>query len=134
MENNAPEISPDVADPTVEAMAYLGDAVVELLVRERLVKKGLCDSSGLNREAVKYVKATSQSDAVERVFPMLTEEEQSLYRRGRNAGHGKNTPKSASVIEYGRATGFETIFGALWLKGETRRAKELILLAFPGLR
>ena len=133
MENNAPEISPDVADPTVEAMAYLGDAVVELLVREHLVRKGLCDSSQLNREAVKYVKATSQSDAVERVLPLLTEEEQSLYRRGRNTGHGKNTPKSASVIEYRRATGFETLFGALWLKGETRRAKELILLAFPGL-
>lgn len=133
MENNATEISPDVADPTVEAMAYLGDAVVELLVRERLVRKGLCDSSGLNSEAVKYVKATAQSDAMERIFPMLTEEEQSLYRRGRNAGHGKNTPKSASVIEYRRATGFETVFGALWLKGETRRAKELIILAFPGL-
>ncbi|MBO4321645.1 MAG: ribonuclease III, partial [Clostridia bacterium] len=72
-------------------------------------------------------------DAMERIFPMLTEEEQSLYRRGRNAGHGKNTPKSASVIEYRRATGFETVFGALWLKGETRRAKELIILAFPGL-
>ncbi|MCQ2427826.1 MAG: ribonuclease III [Clostridia bacterium] len=126
-------LPPDAADPTVDALAYLGDSVVELLVRERLVKAGLCGSSRLNSAALKYVKATSQSEAVDRLLPILTEKELSVYKRGRNAGHGKNTPKSASVGEYRRATGLETLFGFLWLSGEYERAVTLIGAAYPDL-
>jgi len=126
-------VSPDVADPTTDALAYLGDAVVELLVREQLVKNGLCGSSRLNSAALKYVKATAQSEAVDRLLPVLSEKELNVYKRGRNAGHGKNTPKSATMGEYRRATGFEALFGSLWLSESYARAAELIAIAYPDL-
>lgn len=128
-----PSNSPDVADPTVPALAYLGDAVIELLVRERLVRNGLCGSARLNEAALAYVRATAQSQAVERIIPYLSEAEMTVYRRGRNAGHGKNTPKSASVAEYRRATGFETLFGQLQLEGDVNRMTELFDMAYPDL-
>lgn len=127
------DVSPDTADPTVAALAYLGDAVLELMVRERLVRLGLCASGRLNEAALKYVRATEQSEAVERIAPMLTEKEDTVYRRGRNAGHGKNIPKSATVAQYRRATGFEALFGYLHLEGETERMAGLFAAAYPDL-
>ena len=117
----------------VEALAYLGDAAMEVLVRERLVRSGLCSSGRLNNAALAYVKATAQSQALERMLPHLTESEEATYRRGRNAGHGKNTPKSASMAEYRRATGLETLFGQLYLDGNTQRMNELLDIGFPDL-
>lgn len=118
----------------VEALAYLGDAAMEVLIRERLVRSGLCSSKRLNSAALDYVKATAQSEALERMLPHLTEEEEATYKRGRNAGHGKNTPKSASMSEYRRATGLETLFGQLYLDGDTRRMNELLDIGYPDLR
>ena len=122
---------PDLASPTAAALAYLGDAVLELLVRERLVSRGLCASATLNSAALGYVKASAQSEAVERLLPHLNEREEAVYKRGRNAGHGKNTPKSASVAEYRRATGLEALFGQLYLDGDAERMRELFALAYP---
>lgn len=122
--------SADVLDPTVAAMAYLGDAVIELLVRERLVKEGLCGAAALNEAALRYVRAAAQSEAVERILPHLSEREAGEYRRGRNA-NGKNHPRSASVAEYRRATGLEVLFGRLYLSGEQARLRELFDLAYP---
>lgn len=119
---------------SVEALAYLGDAAMEVLIRERLVRSGLCSSGRLNTASLAYVKATAQSEAVERMLPHMTEREEATYKRGRNAGHGKNTPKSASVAEYRRATGLETLFGQLYLDGDTRRMNELLDIGFPDLR
>ena len=118
----------------VEALAYLGDAAMEVLIRERLVRSGLCSSGRLNTAALAYVKATAQSEALERMLPHLTESEEATYKRGRNAGHGKTVPKSASVSEYRRATGLETLFGQLYLDGDTRRMNELLDIGFPELR
>ena len=118
----------------VEALAYLGDAAMEVLIRERLVRSGLCSSKRLNSAALDYVKATAQSEALERMLPHLTEEEEAIYKRGRNLGHGKNTPRSASVSEYRRATGLETLFGQLYLDGDTRRMNELLDIGYPDLR
>lgn len=118
----------------VEALAYLGDAAMEVLIRERLVRSGLCSSGRLNKAALAYVKATAQSEALERMLPHFTESEEATYKRGRNAGHGKNIPKSASVSEYRRATGLETLFGQLYLDGDTRRMNELLDIGFPELR
>ena len=118
----------------VEALAYLGDAAMEVLIRERLVRAGLCSSGRLNTAALAYVKATAQSEALERMLPYLTESEEATYKRGRNAGHGKNTPKSASVSEYRRATGLETLFGQLYLDGDTRRMNERLDIGYPDLR
>ena len=134
--NNVPQAVSAAAgrqDTAVPELAYLGDAVMELCIRERLVRLGLCGSANLNRAALSYVKATAQSGAVERLLPILTPEEEAVYRLGRNAGHGKNTPRSATVAEYRRATGLETLFGRLWLDGRKDRIAELIDAAYPDL-
>ena len=107
---------------------------MEVLIRERLVRSGLCSSKRLNNASLAYVKATAQSEALERMLPHLTEEEEATYKRGRNLGHGKNTPRSASVSEYRRATGLETLFGQLYLDGDSRRMNELLDIGYPDLR
>ena len=119
------------ADITPAALAYLGDSVIEVLARERLVSAGIPDSARLNLAAAKYVRATVQSDAVERILPLLDEAEAAVYRRARNVGH-TNTPRSASPAEYRRATGMEALFGWLWLGGEggKTRARELFCAAY----
>ena len=111
-------------------LAYMGDAVLEVLVRRRLVENGQTQSGKMNKLALSFVKATEQSKAVDRILPHLDEEEEAVYKRGRNA-HGISAPKSAGTGEYRRATGFEALFGYLWLEGKTARAEELFALAVP---
>ena len=111
------------------SLAYMGDAVIELLAREKVVGDGSVHPSKLNEAAKKYVMAVNQSAAVERILPLLTEEELSVYRRGRNAKTG-GVPKSASPSEYHRATGMEALFGYLYLTGATDRLKKLFDTAF----
>ena len=111
------------------ALAYLGDAVIELMVRERLVGMGYSSSKALNARALDFVRASAQAQAMERVLPQLTEEEAGAFRRGRNIGH-TNTPKRATVAEYRNATGMEALFGYLHIKGEQARIKELFDLAY----
>ncbi len=110
-------------------LAYMGDAVIELLARRHIIGDGDCRISELNVEAKKYVTAVSQSAAVERVLPHLTEKEQQMFKYGRNA-KGVHTPKSASAVDYRRATGLECLFGYLYLIGETDRAKSLFDIAY----
>ena len=106
------------------ALAYLGDCVIELCVREHLVLSGLSTSAHLNAEALRYVRASAQAKAMKNIFPLLTEEEEAYFRRGRNIGH-TNVPKSATVSVYRTATGMEVLFGFLHLAGRTERIKEL---------
>jgi len=110
-------------------LAYMGDAVIELLARRHIIGDGDRKISDLNVEAKKYVTAVSQSAAVERVLPHLTEKEQQMFKYGRNA-KGVHTPKSASAVDYRRATGLECLFGYLYLLGETERAKSLFDIAY----
>ena len=112
------------------ALAYYGDGVLELLVRERLVKSGLSTAAHLNVAARDYVTAPKQAQAMERLTPHLTEEELGIYRRGRNNIHA-NVPKSATVAQYRAATGMECLFAALYLTGREERARELFSLAYP---
>lgn len=112
-----------------QELAYFGDAVVELLAREHMIKAGIAGVGALNKEAMKYVKATAQSKALERILPHLTEKEIAAYKRGRN-NHVSAVPKSASACEYRRATGFEALFAMLWLSGEEARARELFAIAY----
>ena len=112
------------------SLAYLGDCVIELLVRERLVRQGLASSAALNKKALEYVKATAQAQAMKRLLPLLTDEEAGAFRRGRNIGH-TNTPKSATVAEYRSATGMEALFGYLHLAGREERMRELFDAAYP---
>ena len=98
------------AELSTPSLAYLGDCVMELCVRTRLLQRGFSTSRTLNAEALNYVRAGAQADAVERILPILTEEEAAVYRRGRNIGH-TNVPKSATVAQYRMATGLEVLFG-----------------------
>ena len=111
------------------ALAYLGDAVCELCVRELLVGLGLTSSSRLNRFALDFVRASAQAEAVSRLMPELSEEEAALFRLGRNQ-HTANVPKSATMREYRHATGFEVLLGGLYREGKLARVRELFALAY----
>lgn len=112
------------------ALAYLGDCVLEMQVRELLVGKGLSKSGHLNSEALRYVRASAQAQAMARILPLLSEEEERIYKRGRNSGH-LNVPKSASQSEYRAATGMEVLFGYLHLSEQQTRIRELFAAAYP---
>ena len=112
------------------ALAYLGDCVLEMQVRERLVCKGLSKSGHLNSEALGYVRASAQAAAMERILPLLNETEMQYYKRGRNSGH-LNVPKSASPAQYRMATGMEVLFGYLHLSRQGERIAELFEAAYP---
>ena len=105
------------------ALAFLGDAVFELYVREKLLLQGNAPAQQLHRKAVGYVCARAQSKAVEEIAGLLSPDEERVYRRGRNA-HSR-PPKNADVADYRRATGLEALFGYLHLCGETDRARDL---------
>ncbi len=111
------------------ALAYLGDSVLELLVREHLVLNGYASSARLNQKALNFVRASVQAEAMKKILPLLTPEEEAVYRRGRNIGH-TNTPKSATVLEYRMATGMEALFGYLHLAKKEERIRELFLRAY----
>ncbi len=93
-------------------LAYVGDAVFELYVRTLLVSKGNAPVHKLHRQSITFVKAKSQSDTIHKLLESLTQEEQDVVRRGRNAKSG-TIPKNADVTEYRYATGFETLLGYL---------------------
>ncbi|MCI8332168.1 MAG: ribonuclease III [Clostridiales bacterium] len=111
------------------SLAYIGDAVIELLARERLLQDGITHTGKLSALARAYVTAKNQSQAIERLLPMLNEEETAYYKRGRNAS-GVSVPKSATAGEYRRATGMEALFGYLYLAGKQDRLRELFAAAF----
>lgn len=115
------------------ALAYLGDSVLEVLVREALILKGFSKSAHLNKEALSFVTAVCQCKAFSNIENVLTEEESAIFKRGKNCSH-LNIPKSASALEYKIATGFEAIFGYLHLKMDNNRINELFLLAYPDLK
>ena len=105
-------------------LAHIGDGVYELMCRAYLCAKGDHTVKNLHRDSVALVKAPAQARFAEKLLPHLTEEEQAYYRRGKNA-HSHAAPKSATPQEYAKATGLETLFGALYLAGKTARLNEL---------
>ena len=105
-------------------LAHIGDAVFELLCRSYLCARGGKNVGNLHRDTIAMVKATAQAEFVDRLLPLLTEEEMAYYRRGKNA-HVHAVPKSATAAEYAKATGLEALFGALYLAGKTDRLNEL---------
>lgn len=105
-------------------LAHLGDAVFELMVRSWLCLHGKATAKGLHRAAVRYVAAPAQARAVERIKDVLTQEEQDVFRRGRNASP-HSVPQNASREEYQTATALEALFGWLFLKGRNERLNEL---------
>lgn len=107
-------------------LAFVGDGVYDLLVRESLVCQANRQAGKLHQMAVEQVKCQAQARNMEKIMPLLTEEEQAIYKRGRNA-HTTHTPKNATGADYHSATGLETLFGYLYLKGELIRLRELFL-------
>lgn len=108
------------------SLAYLGDTVYESYIREYLIKRNMfLKINSLHKEAIKYVSATAQSKAIKAIESELTEEELSVFKRGRN--HKKNTSaKNASPIEYKHSTGFEAVMGYLYLLGDIDRLDYLV--------
>ena len=119
----------NLREMSTPARAYLGDCVIELCVREHLVSSGLSTSRNLNKEALNYVRASAQAEAMKKLFPLLTEEEEAFFRRGRNIGH-TNVPKNATVSDYRTATGMEVLFGYLHVSGQKERINELFRAAY----
>ena len=104
-------------------LAFMGDGVYGLLVREKLCEISR-PSGELHSLSVKLVNATAQAKSIKLIEPMLTDSEMSVFKRGRNA-HTSGTPKNSSSGEYHAATGLETLFGYLYLDGQIERMKEL---------
>ena len=105
-------------------LAHMGDCVFEILCRGYLCAKGGKNVGKLHNDTIQMVKATSQARFADKLLPLLTEEELSYYRRGKNS-HVHAVPKSCTPAEYAKATGLEALFGALYLAGKTERLKEL---------
>lgn len=106
------------------ALAHVGDAVYELLVRSMLTGQGPAQVQDLHRSTVAYVRAEAQAKAAEKILPLLRDDEAAVYRRGRNCRvHG--IPPHANPGEYHAATGLEALFGWLYLQGKEERVRDL---------
>ena len=105
-------------------LAFFGDSVYEVYVREQIVRLGTMPVDKLHKKAVQYVNAGFQSYAYDIIAEQLTEEETEIFKRGRNAT-GNNVPRSSNPKDYRRATGMEALFGYLYLTGQNDRIKEL---------
>ncbi len=105
-------------------LAHVGDGVFELLVRSKLCADGHTAVGELHRLTVKTVNAPAQAKAVEKLLPLLHEDEADIYRRGRNA-KVNSVPQHADLGQYHAATGLEALFGWLYLQGRTERINEL---------
>ncbi len=106
-------------------LAYIGDGIFDLVIRSIVVGKGNTKASQLHKRTSNVVKAASQSEMMERLLPVLTEEEQAVYKRGRNA-KSPTMAKNATMSDYRRATGFEALMGYLYLDNQVERMMELI--------
>ena len=103
-------------------LAYIGDAVYELVIRTVVVERANRAANELHKRTVKYVQAGVQAAMIEAVLPELTEDEVAVYKRGRNA-KSHTSAKNASIQDYRKATGFEALMGYLYLTGQNERMR-----------
>ena len=113
-------------------LAHMGDCVYEILVRAHLCAQGRKTVQQLHQQTIQMVKATFQAKFVDKMLPILTEEELAYYRRGKNA-HPHGIPKSATPAEYTKATGLEALFGYLFLSGQKERANEIFQIVMKEM-
>jgi len=107
-------------------LAYLGDTVYESYVREYLIRKNINKKvNDLHKSAIKYVNAKAQATVIHAIEEELTEDEERIYKRGRNQ-KSHTSPKNADIIDYKHATGFEALIGYLYLSEEHERLKYII--------
>ena len=114
-------------------LAYLGDTVCDLYVRQKLVSQGI-SVHDMHRRAVSFVNAQAQADALTHIQPLLSEEEAALVHRGQNAKAHHAAPRGVEHRVYSQSTAFETLLGALYLAGRTDRLKQLLSIAMEGLQ
>lgn len=124
-----PEMTPaQVNAMSALALAHIGDAVFELLVRTKLCLSGGTTNGRLHHDTIARVCAPAQAALAERIAPLLTEEEAAFYRRGKNS-HTHAIPKNATPAQYAKATGLEALLGALFLLGRQARVEALFAAA-----
>lgn len=114
------------------ALAYIGDGIYDLIIRSLVVAKGNTRASDLHKRTSQIVKAHTQAEMVELLLPLLTEEEEAVYRRGRNA-KSPTMAKNATMADYRKATGFEALMGYLYLQDRFERIVELVKAGVNGL-
>lgn len=122
----------DIRSYSPLVLAFIGDGIYDIIIRTILVEKGNAQVNKLHRKASGYVKAQAQRELFHAVEGMLTEEERSVFRRGRNA-NSATTAKNASISDYRAATGLEALFGYLYLTGSMERIFELVRAGIPGI-
>ncbi len=106
-------------------LAFIGDAVYELFVREHELKGFSGNLNTLNKMTTKLSKATTQAEIVDIILPVLSDDEEAIYKRGRNA-KSASVPKSCTPAQYRKATGLESLIGQLYLNGQLDRVKEIL--------
>ena len=124
-----PEIDPSQYSPL--ALAYIGDNIFELVNRTEMLHRGNKQANKLHRDCSKRANARAQAAMIRAILPELSEEEEAVYRRGRNAAVYTKA-KNASILEYHEATGFEALIGYLYLSGKYARTVELVRLGFDS--
>lgn len=115
----------DIREYDIKALAYIGDAVYELYVREYIMKNSHEQVNKLHKKAIKYVSAKSQAYVIENVLSEFSPEIEAIYKRGRNA-IANTVPKNTDVITYKMATGFEAVIGFLYLTHNEEKLKQFI--------
>ena len=113
-------------------LAYIGDAVYDVIVRTLEISKGNRQVNKINKDSIKLVNAKAQADMIDILEEKLTEEELTIYKRGRNA-KANTSAKNASIRDYRKATGFEALIGYLYLSHKEDRMLELVKEGFSGL-
>lgn len=121
---NKPLSTIDAKQYSPLALAFLGDSVYEIMVREYVLLSANMPASKLHSLKIKRVCAAYQAAAIDMIMSELTEEEIAIYKRGRNAT-GNSVPKNGNAADYHKATGFESLFGYLYLTGEDQRLQTL---------
>ncbi len=119
------KIVKDAGQYSALTLAYIGDAVYDLMIRTKAVSEGDKQTEKLHREVTGYVSAPAQDKIMRALIPYLTEEEAAVYRRGKNAKPATKA-KNATTEQYLTATGFEALIGYLYLSGQPERLKELV--------
>ncbi|MBP5454000.1 MAG: ribonuclease III [Lachnospiraceae bacterium] len=117
------DVNPNELAPLI--LAHIGDAIYEVVIRTITLSKGNRAIEKVHKDATKYVNAKAQADIIEKIQPILTEEELNIYKRGRNA-KSNTKAKNASITDYRKATGFEALMGYLYLLNKTDRLLDLI--------
>ena len=114
-------------------LAFIGDGIYDLIIRTMIVGRGNTKASQLHQHTSHLVKAHSQSVMIEYMLPHMTQEEEAVYKRGRNA-KSPTMAKNASMADYRRATGFEALMGYLYLADRFERIMELVQIGLAGLK